>query len=186
MLSRFPQFSQERQCSSLGAILKGQRREVPCVSTLPQLWGASEACYSCVIKWHFLCTYRKTHLASLNRTLSRGPITGTTSSLCSLKPYISGETKWYCTSQLGAIKNKRWFIWFFTFKPNVCCYCCSVAKSCPTLGDPMNFHARLCMPGFLALHYLPELAQTPVCLCNNRGHCAIKFPQATIFVNYPT
>ena len=31
------QFSQERQCNSLGAILKGQRREVLCVSTLPQL-----------------------------------------------------------------------------------------------------------------------------------------------------
>ena len=33
--------------------------------------------------------------------------------------------------------------------------CCSVAKSCPTLGSPMNCS----MPGFPVLHYLLEFAQ---------------------------
>ena len=37
-------------------------------------------------------------------------------------------------------------------------YCCSVAKLCPTLWDPMNCST----PGFPALHYLPEFAQTLV------------------------
>ena len=37
-------------------------------------------------------------------------------------------------------------------------YCCSVAKSCLTLCDPMDCS----MPGFPVLHYLPEYAQTHV------------------------
>ena len=36
--------------------------------------------------------------------------------------------------------------------------CCSVAKSCPTLCDPMNCST----PGFPILHHLPEFAQTRV------------------------
>ena len=36
--------------------------------------------------------------------------------------------------------------------------CCSVAKSCSTLCDPMH-HS---MPGFPVLHYLPEFAQSNV------------------------
>ena len=36
--------------------------------------------------------------------------------------------------------------------------CCSFAKLCPTLCDPMNCS----MPDFPVLHYLPELAQTHV------------------------
>ena len=36
-----------------------------------------------------------------------------------------------------------------------CCCCCSVAKSCPTLWDPMNCST----PGFLVLHCLVEYAQ---------------------------
>ena len=39
----------------------------------------------------------------------------------------------------------------------ICC-CCSGAKSCPTLCDPMNCST----PGFPVLHYLPEFAQTHV------------------------
>lgn len=99
------QFSQERQCNSLGAILKGQRREVLCVSTLPHL--------RCLCTFP-LCTSGNP-LGQSEQNSQSLPVTGTPSSLCSLKPYISGETKWYGTSQLGAIKNKRWFIWFFTF-----------------------------------------------------------------------
>ena len=36
--------------------------------------------------------------------------------------------------------------------------CCSVPKSCPTLCEPIDCS----MPGFLVLHYLPDLAQTHV------------------------
>ena len=38
------------------------------------------------------------------------------------------------------------------------CCCCSVAKSCPTLCNPMDCS----MPGLPVLHHLPELAQTHV------------------------
>ena len=38
------------------------------------------------------------------------------------------------------------------------CCCCSVAKSCPTLCDPM----KCSMPGFPVLHYVLEFAQTHV------------------------
>ena len=40
----------------------------------------------------------------------------------------------------------------------LCCSCCSVAKSCLTLCDPMD----CIMPGFPVHHYLPEFAQTHV------------------------
>ena len=36
--------------------------------------------------------------------------------------------------------------------------CCSVARSCPTLCDPVDCST----PGFPVLHYLPELAQAHV------------------------
>ena len=36
--------------------------------------------------------------------------------------------------------------------------CCSVAQSCPTLGDPMDCST----PGFLVLHYVPKFAQTHI------------------------
>ena len=36
--------------------------------------------------------------------------------------------------------------------------CCSVAQSCPTFCDPMDYST----PGFSVLHHLPELAQTLV------------------------
>ena len=34
--------------------------------------------------------------------------------------------------------------------------CCSVAESCPTLCDPLDFST----PGFPVLHYLSEFTQT--------------------------
>ena len=37
-------------------------------------------------------------------------------------------------------------------------FCCSVAKSCLTLGDPRDCSTQ----GFPVLHYLLEFAQTPV------------------------
>ena len=42
--------------------------------------------------------------------------------------------------------------------PFFCCYCCSVAKLCPTRCDPMDCRT----PGFPFLHYLLEFAQTRV------------------------
>ena len=42
--------------------------------------------------------------------------------------------------------------------PRQCCCCCSLAKSCPTLCDPVDCSR----PGFPVLHYLPEFAQTHV------------------------
>ena len=47
----------------------------------------------------------------------------------------------------------------FTFhKISFIFYCCSVAHSCPTLCDPMDYN----MPGFPVLHYLLEFAQIHV------------------------
>ena len=37
-------------------------------------------------------------------------------------------------------------------------FCCSIAKSCPALCDPMDYS----IPGFLVLHYFPEFAQVHV------------------------
>ena len=48
--------------------------------------------------------------------------------------------------------------WFHNFIYWVIILCCSVTKSCPTLGDPMNCS----MPGFSVFHYVPEFAQTLV------------------------
>ena len=42
--------------------------------------------------------------------------------------------------------------------PFPCFCCCSVAKSCPTLFNPMDCSTL----GFSVLHYLPEFAQTHV------------------------
>ena len=46
------------------------------------------------------------------------------------------------------------FIYFNKHREEHCC--CSVAQSCLTLYDPIDYS----MPGFPVLHYLPELAQT--------------------------
>ena len=43
----------------------------------------------------------------------------------------------------------------FTRSPRACC-CCLVAQWCPGLCNPMDCS----MPGFPALHHLPEFAQT--------------------------
>ena len=48
-----------------------------------------------------------------------------------------------------------YLIWLVT---EVYCCCCSGAKSCPTLGDPMDCS----MPGLPVLHQLQELAHTHV------------------------
>ena len=62
-----------------------------------------------------------------------------------------GKTKLMFSSQIKAS---------LTLLDQACifCCCCSVAKSCPTLCDPINGS----MPGFSVLHYLPEFTQTHV------------------------
>ena len=40
----------------------------------------------------------------------------------------------------------------------ICCFCCSVAQSCPTLCNPMDCSS----PGFPVLHHLPDFAHTYV------------------------
>ena len=44
------------------------------------------------------------------------------------------------------------------YRQLLCCYCCSVAKLCPTLCDPTDCGT----PVFLVVYYLLELAQTHV------------------------
>ena len=48
----------------------------------------------------------------------------------------------------------------FTWPFSACihCFCCSVAKSCLSLCDPMDCS----IPGLLVLHYLPEFTRTHV------------------------
>ena len=48
--------------------------------------------------------------------------------------------------------------WLVKLHDDLWICCCSVAKSCLTLSDPVNCST----PGFPALHYLPEFAQTHV------------------------
>ena len=55
-------------------------------------------------------------------------------------------------------KGKRFDAWYYQLNPELCCYCCSVAKLCPTLCDPMNYST----PGFSVLYYLPEGNGTPL------------------------
>ena len=47
---------------------------------------------------------------------------------------------------------------FYSRNPISYCCCCSVAKSCPTLWDPMNGST----PGFPVLHYLLQFSHTHV------------------------
>ena len=71
-----------------------------------------------------------------------------------------------------------------------CCYCCSVANSCPTLCDPMDCN----MPGSSVLHYLPEFAQIHVLelmmlsdhliLCHPLSFCLQSFPASGSFSMY--
>ena len=46
---------------------------------------------------------------------------------------------------------------FFQIPWSICC-CCSVARSCPIICDPMNCRT----PVFSVLHYFPEFAQTHI------------------------
>ena len=61
---------------------------------------------------------------------------------------------------VGCREARCWFLWedSYCVTLNVwwdCCYCYSVAKSCPTLCHPMDCSS----PGSSVLHYLLEFAQ---------------------------
>ena len=67
----------------------------------------------------------------------------------------------------------------------IICYC-SLAKSCPTLCDPMDCST----PGFPVRHYLPEFAPIHVnsCPLNRWCHPAISssvFPFSSCFQSFP-
>ena len=67
------------------------------------------------------------------------------------------ETRWMIINDL---------IFIFYIYGIYSCFCCSATKSHLTLCDPMDCS----MPGFPVIHYLLELAQTPV----HWGHDAIQ------------
>ena len=50
------------------------------------------------------------------------------------------------------------YVWFIRESKWDCCCCCSVAQSCPTHCDPIDWSTR----GFPGLHHLVELTQTQV------------------------
>ena len=54
--------------------------------------------------------------------------------------------------------NAQIFTTEYDFRCEFVICCCSVAQSCPTLCDPMDYS----MPGIPVHHEIPELAQTHV------------------------
>ena len=57
-------------------------------------------------------------------------------------------------------QEKKWYVGFLRQCPTLeYIYCCSVAKLCPALCDPMDCST----PGFPVLHCLPEFVQIDVC-----------------------
>ena len=68
------------------------------------------------------------------------------------------RNRWELHSFKFLRKGKRSDAWYYQLNPELCCYCCSVAKLCPTLCDPMNYST----PGFSVLYYLPEGNGTPL------------------------
>ena len=61
-------------------------------------------------------------------------------------------------SYRGRTLNFKIYVLFRIILCNTCGGCSSVAQSCLTLCDPMDYST----PGFPVLHYLPEIAQTHV------------------------
>ena len=80
----------------------------------------------------------------------KSPPTTMKNSPRSLQVEKSYAEQWRPSATKKKIMTKFFFKDLFCF--------CSVAQSCPTLCDPMDYS----MPGFLVLHYLLELAQTHV------------------------
>ena len=66
----------------------------------------------------------------------------------------SSDTNVLCLSH-GSLRHLSFIFCLFSLCCSDCC-CCSVARSCPTLCDPMDCST----PGFPVLHHLLEFAQT--------------------------
>ena len=78
-------------------------------------------------------------------------------------PYVSGITQdlsFYCQPISRSIVSSRFihivlsvriFFFFFLWLNNTPISCCSVAKSCPTVCNPVDYST----PGLPILHYLP-------------------------------
>ena len=62
------------------------------------------------------------------------------------------------------------------------CCCCSGAKSCATLCDPLDCS----MPGFPVLHYLLEFAQTHVCWVGDAIHLVLCCPLLLLSSIFPS
>ena len=83
-------------------------------------------------------------------------------------------------------KNQRYKMYLWPWQ-NFNKSCCSVAKFCPTLCNPIDCST----PGFPVLHYLLEFAQTHVCwvsdaiyhliLCGPFSSCHQPFPESGSF-----
>ena len=65
------------------------------------------------------------------------------------------NTQNYKINQFNWNTVHPWMLWLDS---TLDCCCCSVAQSCPTLCNPIDWST----PGFPVLHYLPGFAQTHV------------------------
>ena len=72
---------------------------------------------------------------------------------------MNGPTSEHCITRSPYFTKTPWFCACLSQIPlDTTSCCCSVAKSCPTLCDPVDCS----MPGSPVLHHLPELAQAHV------------------------
>ena len=83
-------------------------------------------------------------------------------------PHISSSSSCQyqkASSSTRLFKSKNIGVFYSSLSSIFCpfCCCCSVAKLCSTLWNPMDCST----PGSLVLHYLPEFAQTHVHWASN-------------------
>ena len=76
-----------------------------------------------------------------------------------LQPLCSRSLKYHlCTEAPLLISSSKRFLLTSVVNISICCFCCSAAKSCLTLCEPVNCST----PGFPLLHYFLEFAQTHI------------------------
>ena len=97
-----------------------------------------------------------------------------------IKLNLIHQQKFLCMSQAGTVLDCRKQV----IKSFFCC-CCPVAKSGPTLCNPMDCST----PGFSVLHCLPELAQTQLMsieLMMLSNHLILYHPLLLFPSNFPS
>ena len=100
---------------------------------------------------HHLPQFAQTHVPRVGDAIQPShPLLSPSPSALNLSRSEERRVGKECTS-ITALDLKLMFLYYLHC-------CCSVAKSCPTLWDPMSCST----PGFPGLHYLPEFAQTHV------------------------